>query len=60
MLVPSPSQVDERVGMLAVFLETFLYLATTRQDYFVSQNIPVVITRQSDILEHGLDGCILL
>ena len=41
-------------------LETLLNMANSHQNHFVCLNIPVVITRQGDILELGLDGCCLL
>ena len=57
-----PSHVDEMVWMLVVFLETFLYLyqANSHQESLVCLDIPVVITRQGDISELGLDGFYLL
>ena len=42
-------------------LETFMNMAHSHQDHFVSMNIPVIITCQGDILELGFnDWCLLL
>ena len=41
-------------------LEILLNMANSHQNHVVGLNIPVVITRQGDILELGLDGCCML
>ena len=41
------------------FLETFMNMTHSHQNYFLDLNIPVIITCQGDILELGFDDCCL-
>ena len=54
-----PSHIDKRVWMFFSFLETFMNMTHSHQNYLVDLNIPVIITCQGDILELGFDDCCL-